>query len=142
MNKACLTGRLTAKPELRYTTTNVAYSRFTLAVNRSFTNDNGEREADFISCLAWKKTAEMVANHLDKGSQIGLEGHIQTGSYDAEDGTKRYTTDIVVENITFLDKKQDSRPEPEYTGSQEEAVETDPFADFGEQVTIDDAFLD
>lgn len=142
MNKACLTGRLTAKPELRYTTTNVAYSRFTLAVNRSFTNDNGERKADFISCLAWKKAAEMVANHLDKGSQIGLEGHIQTGSYDAEDGTKRYTTDIVVENITFLDKKQDSRPEPEYTGPQEEAVETDPFADFGEQITIDDAFLD
>lgn len=151
MNKVCLTGRLTAKPELRYTTTNVAYSRFTLAVNRSFTNDNGERKTDFISCLAWKKTAEMVATHLDKGSQIGLEGRIQTGSYDAEDGTKRYTTDIVVENITFLDKKQDSKTGLEYVGPQEEtnlynqrndAIDEDPFADFGEQVTIDDAFLD
>lgn len=138
MNRICVTGRLTAKPELRYTSSNIAYSRFTLAVNRNFTNEQGEREADFISCLAWKKTAEMVVNHLDKGNQIGLEGRIQTGSYDAEDGTKRYTTDIIVENITFLDKKQDTRPEPQYTGPQEE----DPFADFGTQVTIDDDFLD
>lgn len=142
MNKVCLTGRITAKPELRYTPSNIAYARFNLAVNRSFTNENGEREADFISCVAWKKTAEMVSKHLDKGSQIGLEGRIQTGTFDAEDGSKRYTTDVVVENITFLDKKQDNRPEPEYTGPQEETQDSDPFAEFGEQVSIDDNFLD
>lgn len=142
MNKACLTGRLTAKPELRYTDTNVAYARFNLAVNRNFTNEQGEREADFIGCVAWKKTAETVANHLDKGSQIGVEGRIQTGSYDDKDGNKRYTTDIIVENITFLDKKQESRPAPEYTESQKEETKEDPFADFGNSVVIDDNFLE
>lgn len=143
MNKVCLTGRLTAKPELRYTDTNVAYARFNLAVNRNFTNEQREREADFIGCVAWKKTAEMVVNHLDKGSQIGVEGRIQTGSYDDKDGNKRYTTDIIVENITFLDKKQDSRPAPEYTESQKEETKEDPFADFGNSVVIDDSnFLD
>ena len=147
MNKACLTGRLTAKPELRYTDTNVAYARFNLAVNRNFTNEQGEREADFIGCVAWKKTAETVANHLDKGSQIGVEGRIQTGSYDDNNGNKRYTTDIIVENITFLDKKQDSRPAPEYTESQKEETNEDPFAEFNnsvrvDQVSIDDNFLD
>lgn len=140
MNSVELIGRLTVKPELRYTSSNIAYSRFTLAVNRNFKNEQGEREADFINCLAWKKTAEMVVNHLDKGNQIGLEGRIQTGSYDANDGTKRYTTDVVVENITFLEKKQDIKPEPQYNEPTE--IERDPFADFGEQVTIDDNFLD
>ena len=143
MNKVCLTGRLTAKPELRYTDTNVAYARFNLAVNRNFTNEQGEREADFIGCVVWKKTAELVANHLDKGSQIGVEGRIQTGSYDDKDGNKRYTTDIIVENITFLDKKQDSRPAPEYAEPQKEETKEDPFADFGNSVVIDDSnFLD
>ena len=138
-----MTGRITAKPELRYTDTNVAYARFNLAVNRNFTNEQGEREADFIGCVAWKKTAETVANHLDKGSQIGVEGRIQTGSYDDNNGNKRYTTDIIVENITFLDKKQDSRPAPEYTESQKEETNEDPFADFGNQISIDDNdFLD
>lgn len=147
MNKVCLTGRVTAKPTLRYTETNVAYARFNLAVNRNFTNEQGEREADFIGCVAWKKTAEMVANHLDKGSQIGVEGRIQTGSYDDADGNKRYTTDIIVENITFLDKKQDSRPAPEYAEPQKEETNEDPFAEFNnsvrvDQVSIDDNFLD
>lgn len=142
MNKVCLTGRLTAKPELRYTDTNVAYARFNLAVNRNFTNEQGEREADFIGCVAWKKTAETVANHLDKGSQIGVEGRIQTGSYDDKDGNKRYTTDIIVENITFLDKKQESRPAPEYTEPQKEETNEDPFENFGSQISIDDNFLD
>ena len=149
MNKVCLIGRLTAKPELRYNSNNIAYTRFTVAVNRNFTNENGEREADFISCVGWRKTAEIICNHFNKGSQIGLEGRIQTGSYDAEDGTKRYTTDIVVENITFLDKKSDSRPEPEYAEPQSnlyndksELIENDPFSDFGDSVSIDDNFLE
>lgn len=141
MNKTCLVGRLTAQPELRYNKSNVPYTRFNLAVNRNFTNEQGEREADFISCVGWRKTAELICTYFNKGSQIGVEGRIQTGSYDSEDGTKRYTTDVIVENITFLDKKQDSRPEPEYTGSVEEKEE-DPFSDFGDSVSIDENFLD
>ncbi len=143
MNKVCLVGRLTADTELRYNSNNKAYARFNLAVNRNFTNANGEREADFISCVAWEKTAEIINQYFKKGSQIGVEGRIQTGSYEKDNGDKVYTTDIVVDNITFLDKKADSRPEPEYVGPViEEQNETDPFADLGDNVTIDDNFLD
>ena len=142
MNKWIGIGRLTAKPELRYNSANIGYTRFNLAVNRAYTNEDGEREADFISCVGWRKTAELLCEHFDKGSQIGIEGHIQTGSYEKENGDKVYTTDIIVDNVTFLDKKKDTRPEPEYTGKIEQQNETDPFAELGEQVSIDDNFLD
>ena len=92
MNRVCLVGRITAKPELRYTGGNVPYTRFSLAVNRTFNNAQGEREADFINIVVWRRQAENVANYLDKGSQISVEGRIQTGSYTAQDGSKRYTT--------------------------------------------------
>jgi single-strand DNA-binding protein len=139
MNRVELVGRLTARPELRYTSSNLAYCRFTVAVNRIFKNENGETEADFINCVAWKKSAENACNYLDKGSLVSIEGRIQTGSYTDKDGNKRYTTDVLTENICYLDRKTDNRPEPEYVGPKEER---DPFADFGEQVTIDDEFLD
>lgn len=155
MNKVCLIGRLTANPELRYNNSNISYTRFTLAVNRNFTNEKGERKADFISCVACKKTAELICEYFNKGSQIGIEGKIQTGSYETPDGNKRYTTDVIVDNITFLDKKQDSRPEPEYVGKQNNSEnqdidlhnypkeeEYDPFIEFGDSVSIDDNFLD
>ena len=143
MNKVNLIGRLTAQAELRYNNSNIAFTRFTLAVNRNFTNANGEREADFIGCVAWRKTAELICEHFNKGSEIGLSGRIQTGSYDKEDGSKVYTTDVIVEEITFIGSKKEGRPAPEYTGPVEEAKqETDPFAEFGESVTIDDNFLE
>lgn len=145
MNKVCLIGRLTVSPELRYNKNNIAYTRLTLAVNRNFTNENGEREADFISCVAWEKSAELICNYFNKGSQIGIEGRIQTGSYKTEDGSKRYTTDVIISNITFLDKKTTERPEPEYTRySEDESLndESDPFADFGDSVSIDDNYLE
>lgn len=148
MNKVCLIGRLTADVELRYNSSNIAYSRFNLAVNRNFTNAEGKREADFISCVAWRKTAELIKEHFKKGSEIGISGRIQTGSYDYNDGKKVYTTDVIVEEITFIGSKKDSRPEPEYAGQVSEQVteqvkeQSDPFAQFGQQVTIDDNFLD
>lgn len=143
MNKVNLIGRLTADTELRYNTANIPVTRFTLAVNRNFTNADGKREADFISCVAWRKTAELINKHFGKGSEIGLSGRIQTGSYDNQDGNKVYTTDVIVEEITFVGSKKDSRPEPEYTGPAAEPVEdNDPFAEYGESVTIDDNFLD
>ena len=145
MNKVNLIGRLTADTELRYNTSNIAYSRFNLAVNRNFLNADGEREADFISCVAWRKTAELINKHFKKGSEIGLSGRIQTGSYEKENGDKVYTTDIIVEEITFIGSKKDSRPEPEYTGdTQTDISETDedPFAAFGESVSIEDDFLE
>lgn len=140
MNKVCLVGRLTAKPELRYNKNNISYTRITVAVNRNHKNDDGKREADFINCVAWKERAELICKYFDKGSQIGLEGRIQTGKYENEKGTTIYTTDVIIDGITFLDKKQDSRPEPEYTGPQydESQEESDPFADFGDAVSIED----
>ena len=145
MNKVNLIGRLTADAELRYNDSNIPYTRFNLAVNRNFTNANGEREADFISCVAWRKTAELINKHFQKGSELGASGRIQTGSYDDKDGNKRYTTDVVIEEITFIGSKKEGRPAPEYTGQpvEEPAQQTsDPFADFGEAVSIDDNFLD
>lgn len=143
MNKVNLIGRITANPELKHNSSDVAYTRFTLAVNRSFTNAEGKREADFISCLAWRKTAELIATHFKKGSEFGISGRIQTGSYEKENGDRVYTTDIVVEEITFVGSKKDERPEPEETGPSVNATpEDDPFAEFGETVTIDDNYLD
>ena len=128
MNKVNLIGRLTSDPELRYNSSDIAYTRFILAVNRPFTNADGEREADFISCVAWRKTAELICEHFKKGSEIGLSGRIQTGSYERTDGTKAYTTDIIIEEITFVGSKKDSRPEPEYA---ERVEETLPFESNG-----------
>ena len=104
MNKVFLIGRLTRDPELRYTSSNVAAASFTVAVNRNFTNQNGERDADFINVIAWRKTAENIKNYLTKGSQIAIDGRIQTRSYDAQDGTKRYVTEVVADNVQFLDR--------------------------------------
>lgn len=155
MNRVCLVGRLTAKPELRYTGTNIPYARFTVAVNRTFNNAQGEREADFIGVIAWRRQAENIANYLDKGSQVSIDGRIQTGSYTDKDGNRRYTTDVVADNVQFLDSRRQSEarnsaPTP-YDYQEPTAptpvnnsvnVEDDPFADFGDNVTIDDNFLD
>ena len=162
MNRVCLVGRLTAKPELRYTNSNVPMSRFSIAVNRTFTNAQGQREADFISILVWRKQAENVCNFLDKGSLVSVEGRIQTGSYDAQDGTKRYTIEDVADSVQFLESKSQSQnrvqnnynqghnsmnnnPSPydyQDTPSNNVNVADDPFADFGDSVSIDDNFLD
>lgn len=133
MNRVNLIGRFTAKPELRETISKTQVSRFILAVRRM------KEETDFISCVAFNKTAETITKYFDKGSQIGIDGRIQTGSYDDKDGNKVYTTDVVVESITFLDKKESSVTPQDF---EKEEIETDPFADFGEQVSIEDSFLD
>ena len=154
MNKVCLVGRLTAKPELRYTGSNVAYTRFTVAVNRTFTNSSGQREADFIGIVAWRRQAENICQYLDKGSLVSIDGRIQTGNFTDKDGTKRYTTDVVADNVQFLESKRQSAsaasemPEPEPTpydyenSSNDVNVADDPFADFGDNVSLDDNFLD
>lgn len=105
MNKVILIGRLTRDPELRTLTNGNATASFTLAVNRNFTNQQGEREADFINCVVWRKQAENVAKYCAKGSQVAIEGRIQTRNYDAQDGTKRYITEVVADNVTFLSSR-------------------------------------
>ena len=102
MNKAILLGRLTRDPELRFAAgSGTAVSRFNIAINRQFKKD----ETDFINCIAFGKTAETISQYFTKGKQIGVVGRIQTGSYDKE-GTKVYTTDVIVENFEFVDKAE------------------------------------
>ena len=151
MNKAILVGRLTKDPELKMTeNTKREVCQFTIAVNRPYTNDDGERKADFINCVVWDKLAENLAKYQHKGNQIAVEGRIQTRNYDDKDGKKVYVTEIFVSNITFLDSKgsNDSvnnleeppvKPGP-ITTEQIDSMPAanDPFASFGNEVQIND----
>lgn len=116
MNKVNLIGRICNDLELKQAGEN-KYTRFSLAVNRKYTKEDGTREADFISCVAWNKAAEIINQYFKKGSPIGIVGRIQTGSYEDDNKKKIYTTDIIIEDFDFLEKK-DSRPAPEYTSSE------------------------
>lgn len=136
MNKVFLIGRLTAKPELRYTNSNKAYCRFSLAVQRNYKNQDGEYESDFINCEIWDKQAENLCNYQDKGSKIALEGRIQFTRYEVNGEMKNYTS-VVCNNIEFLDSKKTEAPKEK---PKEEPK--DPFADFGDTVSLSDNFLD
>ena len=150
MNKVFLIGRLTRDPELRYTGSNVAVASFSLAVNRNFTNQAGEREADFINIVVWRKQAENVKNYLSQGSQVAIDGRIQTRSYDDKDGNKRYVTEVIADNVEFLGSKAsnnnsssdnqgptpyDFDKAPDTKGTD---VDNNPFADFGSSIEISD----
>ncbi|USK33891.1 single-stranded DNA-binding protein [Bacillus sp. F19] len=108
MNRVVLVGRLTKDPELRYTPAGAAVATFTLAVNRSFTNQQGEREADFINCVVWRRPAENVANFLKKGSLAGVDGRLQSRSYEDQTGKRVYVTEVVAESVQFLEPKSGS----------------------------------
>jgi single-strand DNA-binding protein len=108
INRVILVGRLTRDPELRYTPNGVAVATFSLAVNRAFANQQGEREADFINCVVWRKQAENVANFLKKGSLAGVDGRIQTRNYEGQDGKRVYVTEVVAESVQFLEPKGSS----------------------------------
>ncbi|MGF0095025.1 single-stranded DNA-binding protein [Peptoniphilus sp. SGI.035] len=116
MNQANLIGRLTKDIDLRYTTSQMAIGRFTLAINRKLTKEkrqeaeaNNQPTADFINCIAFGKTAETLSNYVGKGNQLGIEGHIQTGSYENKEGQRIYTTDVIVDGFTFIDSRQDTQ---------------------------------
>lgn len=154
MNKVVLIGRLTRDPELRYTGNNTPVASFTLAVNRTFANQAGERETDFLNIVVWRKQAENVKNYLSQGSQVAVEGRIQTRSYDGQDGQKRYVTEIVADNVEFLGSKSNSNSSNQSTSNNNEEptpydfesapepkgtdVSNNPFADFGANIEISD----
>jgi single-strand DNA-binding protein len=108
MNRVVLVGRLTKDPDLRYTPNGVPVASFTLAVNRAFSNQQGERETDFINCVVWRKPAENVANYLKKGSMAGVDGRIQTRNYEGQDGKRVYVTEVLAESVQFLEPKSSS----------------------------------
>lgn len=111
MNRVVLVGRLTKDPDLRYTPNGVPVATFTLAVNRTFTNQQGEREADFINCVIWRRPAENVANYLKKGSLAGVDGRIQSRSYDGQDGKRVYVTEVVADSVQFLEPRSGASQE-------------------------------
>lgn len=127
MNNVSLIGRFTRDPELRYTPSGTAVTNGNLAVTRNFKNANGDYEADFINIVAWRKTAELIAKHFKKGDMIGINGRIQTKNYE-KDGKKVYVTEVVAENITFIQNKK-----------KDKASTEDPFE--GEAIEIDDSDL-
>ncbi|MCG7196540.1 single-stranded DNA-binding protein [Pediococcus pentosaceus] len=109
INRTVLVGRLTRDPELRYAGSGAAVATFTVAVNRIFTNSQGEREADFINCVMWNKTAENFCNFTRKGSLVGIDGRIQTRSYENQQGQRVYVTEVVAENFSLLESKNSNQ---------------------------------
>ncbi|SFL39309.1 single-strand binding protein [Gracilibacillus orientalis] len=108
LNRVVLVGRLTKDPDLRYTPNGIAVAKFTVACNRPFSNQQGQREADFINCVTWRKQAENLANYMSKGSLIGLDGRIQTRNFDNQDGQRIFMTEVVADSIQFLETKSGS----------------------------------
>lgn len=152
INNLTLVGRLTKDPDLKYTGNGTAVATFTLAVNRNFTNQSGEREADFINCVIWRKPAETLANYAKKGVLIGVTGRIQTRSYDNQQGQRVYVTEVVADNFQLLEsKKADSSQNTQgggvsnsqtnnYTRNQQNRNndESDPFGNSSIDISDDD----
>ena len=146
MNKVILTGRLTRDPESRMTQSNMEVSRFSLACQNDFVNRNGERETEFINCVAFNRLAGTINKFCKKGSLISITGRIRNSSYEAQDGPKRYTTDGVAEQMEFLGSKNSSSANVDYETNYESPIEgnniettditEDPYKDFGEEVTL------
>jgi len=150
MNKVLLVGRLTRDPELRTTPSGMAVTRFTIAVSQNFTNRNGERGADFINCSAWGRQADNISKYCRKGTLVSAEGRIRTSSYDAQDGTKRYTTEVVCDTVNFLSTRNggatDAAPRNDNAFQDDMMMSSmpmetadlteDPFKSFGEEITL------
>ena len=149
MNRVVLVGRLTKDVELRYTPSGAAVATFTLAVNRTFTNQQDEREADFINVVVWRRQAENAANFLNKGSLAGVDGRLQSRSYEGQDGRRVYVTEVVAESVQFLDFKGNKNERDTNDSNRNQTsntsgnqgytrVEDDPFANNGNAIDISD----
>jgi len=145
MNKVFLIGRLVADPDLRYTQSNKPVADFRLAVNRQYTDESGERKADFINIITWGKQAENVKQYIEKGSQVAVDGRIQTRNYENKEGKKVYVTEIVTNNIMFLDNKKDGQAPREDTYNDLHTTtssDDSAFADFGETIELSEENID
>ena len=146
MNKVILTGRLTRDPESRMSSNSTEVSRFSLACQNDFVNKDGERSTEFINCVAFGRTASTINRYCAKGRMISVTGRIRNSSYDAQDGSKRYTTDVIVENFEFLGggnaPSEGGNFEPRSNNNDSMSniettdVSEDPYKDFGEEINI------
>lgn len=133
INKVILVGRITKDPEVKYTTSNIAVSTFTLAVPRAFSDNSGEKTTDFIQCVVWRKQAENLAKYVKKGALLGVEGRIQTRSYEVN-GERRYITEIVCDSVQFLDTRTDV--ENSSYNSPEESSVSDPLFESSKKLNV------
>lgn len=136
MNRIILLGRLTRDPEVRYTQTGKVVCQFTLAVDRPFTNQEGQKEADFIPVVIWGRQAETCGNSLTKGQRVLVEGRLQIRSYEAKDGSKRYVTEVIADRFEFIERKGDfggSHSNPAASGAPKSDMES-----FGSAVPFDE----
>jgi len=138
MNKVLLIGRLAKDVELRYTQSGTAVASFTLAVNRKFSNQNGEHEADFVNCVAWQRTAEFVANYFKKGQQMALEGRLQVRSYDGNDGQRRWVTEVVADQVEFVGSKQENGQQSQPNNNANNNANNNSGLGLGEEIVFDD----
>lgn len=141
INRVTLTGRLTKDPDLKYTSSGAAVGTFGLAVNRQFTNANGDREADFINCVIWRKSAENFANFTHKGSLVGIDGRLQTRNYENQQGQRVYVTEVVVDNFSLLESKASGNSNANHTqtgSNQTQSKPADPFDSKGQAIDISD----
>lgn len=158
LNRVVLVGRLTKDPDLRYTPNGVAVANFTIAVNRPFSNNQGDRDADFINCVVWRRAAENLANFMSKGSLVGVDGRLQSRSFDNQEGKRVFVTEVVADSVQFLESKgssqgggnrggsgfqsnQNQQPSGNNFGSNNnnnQQRNEDPFADNGEPIDISD----
>lgn len=131
INNVVLVGHLTKDLDLKYTSSGTAVGTFTLAVNRQFTNQAGEREADFINCVIWRKSAENFANFTRRGALVGITGRIQTRNYEGNDGKRVYVTEVVADNFTLLEPKQTTEQRPrESTRERQQEQKQNNYNDF------------
>jgi single-strand DNA-binding protein len=129
LNRIILIGRLVADPTLRYTQSGIAVTTFTLAVDRAFANQQGEREADFIDIVVWRRLAETCANHLFKGRLVAVEGRLQIRSYDDQNGIRRKAAEIIADNVRFLDRASDGGGQQSESSHGQTAFEPEPDFD-------------
>lgn len=138
INRVVLVGRITKDVDLRATSGNVSVTQFTVAVNRQFTSQNGERQADFIQCVAWRNQAEFMKNYVKKGALIGVEGRIQTRQYEDKDGQTRYVTEVQVDSIQLLESRGDATKQSEYEEKPGKNQDNDDFYETSKKLAAED----
>lgn len=140
MNNVTLIGRPTKDPDLRYTASGTAVATFTLAVNRNYTNQNGDRETDFINCVIWRKPAETLANYVRKGTLIGISGRLQTRNYENQQGQRVYVTEVIVENFYLLESRSQAEAREQKQKTTQNSTTNNQFSSTASNVDNNDLF--
>ncbi|VEU82902.1 single-stranded DNA-binding protein [Acholeplasma hippikon] len=138
INRVVLVGRITKEVDLRVTGSNISVVQFTLAVNRNYTSANGEKQADFISCVAWRNTADFMKKYVRKGALLGIEGRIQTRNYEDSNGQTRYVTEVQADSVQILESKNDTSQSNEYDTKPSRDEDNDDYYNTSKNLVADE----